>query len=85
VDYYNFAFADDKKWRSFRLESLKGDQSMYGYVEKDSEVDRKIRISPESKQAALILKVRFPEGAKEDSNQVLIDEVVNEGWVEKEP
>ena len=83
VDYYNFAFTDDKKWRSLRLEALTGDPWMYGYVERDSPVDRKIRIDPDLRQSTLILKVRFPEGAT--TNQVLIDEVVSESWVEKEP
>ena len=83
VDYFNFAFIDDKKWRSFRLESPTGEHWLYGYVERDSAVDRKIQLHPDLKQAALILTLRFPE--RTPTNQVLIDAVVSEGWVEKEP
>jgi hypothetical protein len=48
-------------------------------------MDGRIQILPELKQALLILKVRFPEGAPAGSKQVLIDEVVNDSWVAKEP
>ncbi|MEO0017379.1 MAG: hypothetical protein RLZZ522_662 [Verrucomicrobiota bacterium] len=83
VDYYNFGFTDDKKWRSFRLESPTGEHWLYGYVQRDSAGDRKVRIHPDLKQSALMLTLRFPEGTT--TNQVLIDEVVSESWVEKEP
>jgi hypothetical protein len=84
VDYYNFDFADDKKWRSFRLESRKGEQTLYGYVERDSDLDRVIQIDPELKKSAMILKIRFPAGAAAASNQVLIEELVHDSWVEPE-
>jgi hypothetical protein len=85
VDYYNFGFSDDSKWRSYQLDSRNGDQTLYGYVARGSDMDGKIQILPELKQALLILKVRFPEGAPAGSKQVLIDEVVNDSWVAKEP
>lgn len=84
VDYYNFGFSDDSKWRSYQLESRNGDRTLYGYVARGSDMDGKIQILPELKQALLILKVRFPEGAPAGSKQVLIDEVVNDSWVAKE-
>lgn len=82
VDYYNFNFADDSKWRSFLLESRKGERRMYGYVERGSDLAQRIQIAPELKSGLFILKVRFPEGAEADSNQVLIEEVVHDSWVE---
>lgn len=84
VDYYNFNFTDDSKWRSFRLESRTGDATLYGYVERGSELENRIQIAPELKKALLILKLRFPAGAVAESNQVLIDEVVHDSWVEPE-
>jgi hypothetical protein len=84
VDYYNFDFADDTKWRSFRLESRKGEQTLYGYVARGSDLDGVIQIDPELKKSAMILKVRFPAGASASSNQVLIEEVVHDSWVEPE-
>jgi hypothetical protein len=82
VDYYNFGFSDDLHWRSFLLESRKGEETMYGYVERGSELEGRILIDPELKKAMLILKVRFPAGAPASSKQVLIDEVVHGSWVE---
>ena len=82
VEYYNFEFSNDSKWRSFRLESRKGDQTMYGYVERGSELEARIQIPPEKKKAQLILKVRFPVGAPITSNQVLIEDVVQDGWLQ---
>ncbi|MBN8460405.1 MAG: hypothetical protein J0M04_21460 [Verrucomicrobia bacterium] len=82
VDYYNFTFTDDRKWRSLRLESLDGETSVYGYVERDTLLDSKIRVDPDAKQSPMILRLKFPEGAAEGSNQVLITDWVADGWVE---
>ena len=84
VDYYNVAFADDKKWTSYRLESPDGKHVVYGYAESDSILNSKLRPPPDSKSVGMILALRFPENAASD-NQVLIDHIVTEGWVlEKE-
>lgn len=82
VDYYNFGFTDDRKWRSLRLESLDGETSMYGYVERDTLLDSKIQVDPDAKQSPMILRLKFPDGAPAGSNQVLITDWVADGWVE---
>ncbi|MEI6653396.1 MAG: hypothetical protein WCP45_01395 [Verrucomicrobiota bacterium] len=84
VDYYNFGFADDKKWQSYRLESQRGDHLIFGYVERGSAMMGNMQLGSEMEQAAMILKIRFPATAAAGSNQVLIDEVVADGWVEKD-
>ena len=84
VEYYNVAFADDKKWTSYRLESPDGKHVVYGYAESDSVLNSKLRPPPESKVVGMILALRFPENAA-SNNQVLIDHIITEGWVlEKE-
>lgn len=84
VEYYNVAFADDKKWTSYRLESPDGKHVLYGYAESDSVLNSKLRPPPESKAVGMILALRFPENAA-SNNQVLIDHIITEGWVlEKE-
>lgn len=80
VDYYNVAFADDKKWTSYRLESPDGKHVVYGYAESDSMLNSKLRPPPDSKTVGMILALRFPENAA-SNNQVLIDHIVAEGWV----
>ncbi len=82
IDYYNFDFKDDSKWRSYRLESPDRETSVYGYVEKDSLLDKRIRPSSDAKSALLMLSLKFPERGL-SSNQVLIESLVADGWVEE--
>lgn len=80
VEYYNMAFADDKKWQSYRLESPDGIRTLYGYAERGSGLDAELRPSPDIKRIALTLSLKFPENAS-SKNQVLIEKFVAEGWV----
>lgn len=86
LDYYNFEFSDDTKWQSYRLESPDGEHAVYGYVEKDSPLDLKLR--PNSGDAAipLMLALKFPAAiasATASDAQVLIDRIIRDGWVEE--
>ena len=84
VDYYNFVFADDKKWQSYLLESPTGEHMLFGYVQRGSTLEQNFQMSPDVERAFMILKIRFPEaGAAQSGNQVFIDEKVASGWVEK--
>ena len=82
VDYYNFGFADESKWRSFRLVSADGENSIYGYVEKGSVLEQRIRPDAEAKGIPLMLSLKFPAAATV-SNQVEIKGLVSDGWVDK--
>ena len=82
VAYYNFGFADESKWRSYRLLSPDGEISIYGYVEKGSVLEQRIHIDADSKTSALMLSLKFPAGAT-SNNQVEIERLVAEGWVEE--
>jgi len=89
IDYYNFAFADDKKWQAYWIISPDGGHSIYGYAERGSHVCSKLPQATdpqqEARQEALILALKFPENAT-SANQVLIEECIAEGWVlETEP
>ncbi len=81
VEYYNFAFTDETKWKSYRLMSADGEKSFYGYVEKDTLLDQKIHLDADTKSLALMLSLKYPEGATSDS-QVEIERFVADGWVE---
>jgi hypothetical protein len=82
VAYYNFYFTDDKKWQSFRLTSADGAHSIHAYAERGTEVHRRLSIRAEAKHAPLMLALRFPEEGARD--QVIIDRIVAEGWIEPE-
>ncbi|RYD22947.1 MAG: hypothetical protein EOP88_06090 [Verrucomicrobiaceae bacterium] len=82
VVYYNFGFADESKWKSYRIESPDKEHSVYGYVEKGSMLEERLRFDADTKKKTLTLSLKFPTGAEKD-NQVVIDRFVNEGWVDE--
>lgn len=79
VEYYNFAFADDHKWQSYRFESPDGGHAVYGYVERGSVLDNRLRPSPDEKKTALTVMLSFPANTT-SRNQVLVGKLVAEGW-----
>ena len=82
VEYYNFGFADESKWRSYRLISPDGENSLYGYVERGSVLEHRVRPDGDAKSLAMMLSLKFPEGATTNS-QVVIETLVADGWVEE--
>jgi hypothetical protein len=82
TEYYNFAFADDLKWQSYRLDSPDGTHTIYGYVEKGSELARSLHLDQDTKMSPMILALKFPTDS-ESRDQVEIVQVVTDGWVEK--
>ncbi len=82
VDYYNFDFADDRKWQSYTLQSPDGEHSLYGYVERESTLNFKIMLNPDVKSAPMILSLKYPEGATSGS-EVIIEDQIAEGWIEE--
>ena len=80
VQYYNFGFRDEAKWASFRLQSPDREHTLFGYVERRSEEEKRlVRYGDkEGKPRAFIVKIRYSEGSGPD--QVIIDEVLSTGW-----
>ena len=81
VQYYNYGFKDDRKWRSYRLESPDRKHTFYGYVERLSAQERGLSRHDvrEGQVLAFILRIRFTDDSGPD--QVIIDEVINSGWL----
>ena len=80
VDYYNFAFTDDVKWQAYRLSSPDQTHAIYGYAQRGSTVNSRLRPPPENAEVPMILALKFPADATSNT-QVLVDQVVAEGWV----
>ncbi len=80
VEYFNFAFTDDLKWQSYYLTSADGEHAVYGYAERGSDLNSKLRPPPEVRQVQMTLAIRFPEKPT-SANQVIIDKLVTAGWV----
>ena len=79
VDYYNFAFSDEQKWKSWYIIAPDGMRMIYGYSERNSQVNSQLVLDPDSNQAAMILSLRFPDKAT-SGNQVIIDKFIAPGW-----
>lgn len=84
VDYYNFGFSDDRKWQSYRLESPDGEHSLYGYAERESLLNARLRPASETKKSAMTLFLKFPETGT-SRNQVVIGGIVAEDWITETP
>ncbi len=81
VEYYNFSFKDDRKWQSYQLRSPDGEQVVYAYVKRDSAIDKKIRPADALSTQLVTVRLKF-QPDEVSKNQVLIEEVTADGWVE---
>ena len=82
ASYYNYDFSDDRKWRSLGLELKDSIYSFLGYVERDSEQDKRFRVMMKEAQAvACMVKVAYPTGSRA-KDQVEILEILENGWVQ---
>lgn len=80
VDYYNFNFSDESKWRSYRLVSPDGEHMLYGYAERNSLLDQRLQPREKKESFAVTVKIRFPDEG-DTRNQVLVDDYITDGWV----
>jgi hypothetical protein len=81
VDYYNFGFKDELEWRSYRLDSPDGENSLFGYAKRGSDTDVRIDPRDATEGKRMLVTLKFPPDSPGD-NQVLIDRIVAEGWVD---
>jgi hypothetical protein len=81
VEYYNFGFSDDSKWKSYNLEAPDHEHFVFGYAAKGSVANESIHIDPDTKKLTVTLALKFPEGAT-SSSQVEIARFICNGWVE---
>ncbi|MDB6080359.1 MAG: hypothetical protein JWO82_4106 [Akkermansiaceae bacterium] len=81
ADYYNFDFANESEWSSYRLDSPDKEDSLHGYATFASPLDSEIRPFDAKDRVRLMLRLRFPENARNDS-QVIIEGTLGQGWLE---
>jgi hypothetical protein len=79
VEYYNFSFANESYWSSYRLESKDGEHHVFGYVPRGAELDSRLRSLEGAEKRPFVLKVRFPEDAP-SASQVIVEEIIAENW-----
>ncbi|MBC8127980.1 MAG: hypothetical protein H8M99_12635 [Gloeobacteraceae cyanobacterium ES-bin-144] len=80
VEYYNFAFSDEQKWQSYQLESPDGKHSLYGYAERGSILESRLRLGPDIVSKPLMLSLKFPQ-ISNSPKQVIIANFISEGWI----
>lgn len=88
--YFNFTYNDPKQWFCYKLTDPEDWAHCWGYCPIDSDVgvklNRMIRRQRQHGENVIkaILKLRFEESAK-GRNQVLIEDVVQDGWIKAKP
>ena len=80
VNYYNFNFTDEGKWRSYQVVSPDNEHTLYAYAELFSELDTQLRPSPDQKQILMTVSLKFPPDSS-SPNQVLVEKWHANGWV----
>lgn len=77
-DYFNFDFTDIN-YKCLHMSDLKQTDVIYGYIHSESELFSTLQ---QGEEGFFIVRIRYPEHPK-TTNQVLIDEVVTNGWLYK--
>jgi hypothetical protein len=89
-NYFNYGYSDPEKWFCYMLKDPENWAHSWGYCPIDSEVgmtlNRMIRRQRQQGQDEIkaVLKLKFEESGK-GRNQVLIEEVVQDGWIIPSP
>ncbi len=81
VEYYNFRFSSESEWAAVTLASPGNGSSIYGYVPRASGLHSQLTFLGDTAERRLILDIRYPANAPV-GNQVLIERVVGEGWLD---
>jgi hypothetical protein len=84
--YWNNAFTDQTKWRSYRLTDQDSQHTLWGYAELASETNDRISqalVGAPNAQINCVLMLSYPEDAKDDS-QVQITKYLETGWAFRE-
>lgn len=83
ADYFNFNFTDDFEWLCFRLRHPESEETLYGYVPRQSDLGAAFQaLDPGENQ--VLIDVRFPPDSP-SSNQLLIEAMPSATWLETTP
>ncbi|BCU78717.1 hypothetical protein [Luteolibacter sp. LG18] len=84
---YSHEFSDSNHWLSFRLTTVRAEETLYGYVDRQSETAREIQLLIEKNAnapVALVLKLSTPPDLKSPRG-VVIEKVLSPHWLYLEP
>ncbi|MGC6425636.1 MAG: hypothetical protein ACON5H_01420 [Akkermansiaceae bacterium] len=83
--FYAYEFRDEQKWQCYKLTGRDSEESLFGYVERGSLLEKEIKKSigwdprKKSHMAPLFLRVSFPPAGR-GSRSVRIEEVISNRW-----
>ncbi|MCB1095046.1 MAG: HEAT repeat domain-containing protein [Verrucomicrobiae bacterium] len=83
-DYYNFRYTDFTKYRCYQILSPEETVKLWGYVERDSDVDRQLQLALlRAPYTFAVVELKYPEenAADKTAKQVEIVSLIEEGWV----
>lgn len=83
AEYFNFNFTDDFEWLCFRLRHPESEETLYGYVLRQSELGAAFQALEPGEQP-VIIDVSFPPDSPAD-NQLLIEAMPSTTWLETTP
>ncbi len=81
-NFYNYEFADEKKYQAFKLSTLNSSEVLYGYATRDGKVFRELveLITKNSNQKLpLMLRLHLQEGLQ-SKDGLLIEQIVSPSW-----
>ncbi len=85
--YFSHEFSDSRRWACFRLRTLKGDQVLFGYIERASEEGQKLiglLTQSGNKEIAALLRISTPTDLRSPKG-VVIEKLMSPRWTYVEP
>lgn len=86
-NFFSHEFADQEKWNSFRLTTLNGDETLFGYVPAGSKIAEEIVELLRRNQGArtsMVLRLNIPEGLT-SRRGVVIEKLMSPRWMYVNP
>ena len=77
-------FSDAISYRCYRVRDPEQSHSLYGYVERGTELDESLLRALRGKPFAFVtVRLRYPGNNPRDTSarQIVVDEILEEGWV----
>lgn len=85
--FFSHEFADSHRWNCFRLTTLNGDETLFGYVAADSDIARSMENllkANRGRKTAAILRLVIPEGYQ-SRRGVVIQKLLSPRWLYVDP
>ena len=87
-DYYNYAYTNAAKYRSYALKDKDDTTRLFGYADTKSDTGqelfqlfKELKKDNKRQRARLMLKLRFESDIDKSRSQVIITGLVNDNWV----